>query len=101
MSKVAYISAGSSTRVKDGPGSLFGVWFAPVAGSTLVMADNPDLGASGPNFNALTSVTSTIAFPGVYPASPVPAYFDAHAFRFANALTVAATSSARVSVFYE
>ena len=97
----AYVSAGSSTRVKDGPGTLKGVWFSPVAGSTLVLADNPDLGAAGVNFNNATSVTSTIAFQGTYPASPVPEYFDAHATRFANALSVAASSSARVSIFYE
>ena len=98
---VAFISAGSTTRVKDGPGLFKGAWIAPAAGSSIVIADNPDLGTTGPNFNSAASVTSTIALPGVYPASPVPVYFDAHALRFANALTVAATSSARVTLFYE
>ena len=101
MSKSSYVSAGSSTRVKDGPGTLFGVWFEPFVGSSLVLADNPNLGASGPDFNLATSITSTIGFHGPWPANPEPAFFDAHALRFANALTVAATSSARVSIFYE
>ena len=101
MSKVSYISAGSSTRVKDGTGTLFGVWVEPFVGSSLVLADNPDLGAAGPNFNSATSVTSTIGFHGPWPTSPAPIFLDAHALRFANALTVAATSSARVSIFYE
>lgn len=98
---VAYISAGSSTRVKDGPGLLKGVWITPAAGATLVMADNPDLGAAGPNFNNLTSVTSTVGIHGVFVTGTNPLFFDGFAHRFANALTVAASSSARVSVFYE
>ncbi len=101
MSKVSYVSAGSSTRVKDGTGVLYGVWFEPFVGSSLVIADNPDLGASGPNFNLSTSVTSTIGFHGPWPANPSPFLFDAHALRFTNALTIAATSSARVSIFFE
>lgn len=101
MSKVAYISAGSTTRVDDGPGRLFGIWYDPVAGSSLVVADNPDLGASGPNFNALTSITSTIAFLGVQPTTGLVLDLDAHAFEYQNALTVSASSSARVTVFYQ
>ena len=101
MSKSSYVSAGSSTRVKDGPGTLFGAWFVPVAGSTLLLADNPDLGSGGPNFNNRTAITSTIASLGVYPASPVPVYFDAHALRFANALAVAASSSSPVPLFFD
>ena len=101
MSKVSYISAGSSTRVKDGTGTLYGVWVEPFVGSSLVLADNPDLGAAGPDFNLATSVTSTIGFLGPWPANPGTEFFDAHALRFANALTIAATSSARVSIFFE
>lgn len=96
----AYISAGSTTRVKDGPGLLKGIWVSPVAGGSLVLADNPDLGNGGPNFNALTSITSTIGIHGVFIAgNPVP--LDGFATRFQNALTVSATSSSRVTLLYE
>lgn len=97
---VTYISAGSTTRVKDGPGLLKGVWISPVAGGTLLIADNPDMGAT-PNFNNLTAITSTIANVGTWAASPQPQYLDGFATRFANALVIATTSSPRVSVFWE
>ena len=97
---VTYISAGSTTRVNDGPGLLKGLWVSPVAGGSLVIADNPDLGASGPNFNNLTAITSTIGNHGVFVAGN-PVFLDGMATRFANALTVAASSSSRVSVLWE
>src|SRR5688572_4858528 len=96
----AYIAAGSSTRVKDGPGRLFGFWIAPAAGSSLVLADSPNLGNSGPNFNSPTSVTSTIGFLNQFSVA-TPQYFNAHAAPFVNALTVAASSSAKVTIFFE
>lgn len=98
---VAFISAGSTTRVKDGPGLFKGLWITPVSGGSLVVADNPVLGNSGPDFNALTAITSTIGIHGVFQASSNPLYFQGFATRFQNALTVSASSSARVSVFYE
>ena len=101
MSKIAYVSAGSSTRVKDGTGTLFGIWLEPFVGSSLILADNPDLGSAGPDFNSVASVTSTIGLHGPWPANPVPVFLDAHALRFSNALTVSATSSARVSIFFD
>ena len=97
----AYISAGSTTRVKDGPGLFKGLWVTPVSGGSVLVADNPDMGSAGPNFNALTSVTSTVGIHGTWPASMPPAYFDGFATRFQNALVVSATSSARVSVFFD
>ena len=97
----AFISAGSSTRVKDGPGLLKSVWIMPASGGSLVIADNPNLGAGGPDFNALTSVTSTITNLGVWPATPSPTFFDAFATRFQNGLSIAASSSARVTVLFE
>ena len=97
---VAFISAGSTTRVKDGPGLFKGAWIAPAAGSSIVIADNPDLGTAGPDFNSPSSITSTIAFHGLWTVV-TPASLDGFATRFANALTVSATSSARVSIFYE
>ena len=97
----AFISAGSTTRVKDGPGLLKSVWITPVAGGSLLIADNPDMGASGPNFNNLTSVTSTIGIHGVFVTGTNPTFFDAFATRFQNALTVSASSSQRVTVLYE
>ena len=96
-----FISAGSTTRVKDGPGLFKGAWLTPVAGGSLVIADNPILGNGGPDFNALTAITSTIGIHGVWPASPSPTFFNGFATRFDNALTVSASSSARVTVFWE
>lgn len=98
---VTYISAGSTTRVKDGPGLFKGLWITPVAGSSLVIADNPILGNGGPDFNNLTAITSTIGNHGVFVTATNPTYFQGFGTRFSNALTVSASSSARVSVFWE
>ncbi len=96
----SYISAGSSTRVKDGRGRLFGFWIAPPAGSSIVIADNPDMGTLGPNFNLASSITSTIGAMGQFSVA-TPQYFDAFATPFVNALSISATSSARVTVFFD
>lgn len=97
----AYISAGSTTRVKDGPGLFKGAWITPVAGSSLVIADNPILGNGGPDFNNLGAITSTLGIHGVFVTATNPMQLSGFATRFQNALTVSASSSARVSVFFE
>lgn len=94
----AYISAGSTTRVFDGPGRLFGITVSATAGSSVLLADNPDFGASSPNWNS-PSITSTIARIGTF-ATANPAFFDFFSLPIKNALTVAATSSASVTVIY-
>mgnify|MGYP006921331063 CR=1 FL=1 len=94
----AYISAGSTTRVFGGRGRLFGIHVSATAGSSVLVADNPDFGASSPNWNN-PSVTSTIAKLGTF-ATANPAFFDFFGLSIQNALTVAATSSAPVTVIY-
>lgn len=100
MPRSTYISAGSSTCIKSGAGTLYVAHISPANGSSLVLADTPDLGAAGPNFNLRTSVTSTIAFIGTF-ASTVPASIDLNGAAFNNGLSVSATSSAAVTVVWD
>lgn len=100
MPRSTYISAGSSTRIKSGAGTLYLAHVSPANGSSLVLADSPNLGASGPNFNLRTSVTSTIAFVGTF-ASAVPASLSFNGTAFDNGLSVSATSSAAITVVWD
>lgn len=100
MPRSTYISAGSTTRIKSGAGTLYLAHVSPANGSSLVLADTPNLGAAGPNFNLRTSVTSTIAFVGTY-ASAVPDSLDFNGTAFDNGLSVSATSSAAITVVWD
>ena len=95
MSRPTFIAAGSNTLVKSGPGNIYGIHVTPANGTTVVVADSLNLGAS-PNLNS-TSLTGQIASVGTF-ASAVPAFIDMKGAHFDNGLVIAATSNARLTV---
>lgn len=94
MAKATYISAGSSTLVKSGPGVLFGLYLTPANGATVYAVDALNIGAI-PNLN--TDLTGTIS--RVTYGAATPDSVDFQGIHFDNGLVVAATSSARITVF--
>lgn len=88
--KYAYISAGSNTTVKDGPGTLYRV-LNSIAGSINLVEDG-DLGTTL-NMNALGGSDTIARAYGNLDFGP--------GVGFNNQLTIAAGSNAKVTVVYE
>ena len=100
MSRIASLSAGSTTLVRATSGTLFEVYIpSPPAGASVYVADISDAGTAGPNFS-LTSTTAgsnwSVRGP-IYGASAGPDTIDFKGLQFSR-LTVSATSSATVHV---
>ncbi len=95
---VALIALGSNTTVKSGAGTLYRVIVSPANGATVWIEGAANLGAS-PNLNAAPG-SATIAKVAEY-GSAVPASIDFGPGVSFPALTIAATSNARLSVIYE
>lgn len=98
MPKVAYVALGSNTTIKSGAGTLYGVAIGGAAGGTFVALDSVSIG-NAPDYNAIgRSVPSNLAIlPGL---AATPSYIDLPG-RFSTGLTVAATSNADLSIFYD
>ena len=96
MSRWHFISAGSNTTVSSTPTRLYSVHVSGANGGTVLIADNDDLGAT-PNFN-VASQTGLVASLGPL-ANAGPHAFNFAGARIENGLTIAATSSARITVF--
>lgn len=92
-----YVSAGSNTTISSAPGSLYSIQVSPANGSTVVLVNDANLGAT-PNLNS-DSLTGIIGRVGTYAAAtPDAVTFGGIGF---DALTVAATSNARLIVEWE
>lgn len=94
-----FVSLGSNTTIKTGPGRLYGVTIGGANGGTFVALDSVSIGVT-PNFATLgNAVASNLAFiPGL---AATPTQFDFRATPFEIGLTVAATSNASLSVYYD
>jgi len=92
------VAVGSNTTVKSSPGTIYRVLVSPANGATVWLENSANLGAS-PNFNASPNST-TIAKIGEY-ANAQPGTIDFGPGIGFDALTVAASSNARLSVVYE
>lgn len=102
MSRITKLSTGSTTLVKNAPGTLYAVHVFPVNGASVQIADiatAPNPTSGGFDF----SITSTVSGSNwsyrtqVYGSSSGPEYIDFKGLQFSQ-LTVSATSSARVDV---
>ena len=90
--KYLFISAGSSSSVKDGAGTLYAILSSNPSGGTIRADDAIDLGAT-PNLN--TSGSATIINHGAAELDFGPG------IGFNVGLTVAASSNAKLTVVYE
>ena len=100
MSRYTYISAGSSTTVLSGPGKLYSIHITPVAGSTLLVADSKNLGAS-PTFNSDADPSGGVLIGRFGPyGGTTTDYLDFKGASVNDGITVAATSNARLTVLY-
>ena len=98
MPKAQFISTGSNTNVKSGPGTVYGVNVGGVNGASVFLVDSVSIGAT-PNYINQVSNGSNIAVIG--PLTAAGGSVNLHGSQFANGLTVAATSSAPVTVMYD
>lgn len=100
MSRPTYISTGSSTTVKSGPGYLYGVHITPTAGSSLVVVDTvTGSGAGGFDMNSPTTTGLIARLPFSGASTSGPAFIPFWGVRFENGLGVSASSSASVTVY--
>ena len=96
MSRYTYISAGSNTTVKSGTGHVLRVLAGGANGGTVFLFDSMSIGAT-PNYPSLKAAgTDLIGF------LELPATMSNHelGIAFTNGLTVAATSSAPVTIVF-
>lgn len=92
-----YVALGSNTTIKATAGSLYSIQVSPSSNSTVVLVNSANLGAT-PNLNS-DSLTGLIGRVGPF-ASTEPQLIAFAGIGF-DALTVAATSNARLIVEYE
>jgi len=97
MPQYAFVALGSNTNVKSGSGKLYSVT-AGAASGTLVIADSLSIGAT-PNYVTIgQSVPSNIAY---IPLAATSQSYEFYGAIFQDGLTVAATSSAPVTVIFD
>lgn len=96
MSRYTHIATGSNTTVVSTAGNLYSVHIDRGNGGTVLLADSTDLGAT-PNYN--TDPTAVIRRIGTI-ADAGPHEYDFKGVHFDNGLTVAASSSASVTVYW-
>ena len=101
MAKRAFLTTASTHNVLRRAGTFYGVTISPVAGSTVVIADLADQGATGPNMNSPTSMTGAFMALGPFPASPNPITVRGFGTSVVNGITVAITSTPSVTLFYD
>ena len=89
--RYSLIAAGSNTTVKSSPGSLYTIVSSNPSGSTIRVADALNLGTT-PDFNTVGNATITNIGAAAVDFLPGIGF---------EALTVAATSNARITVVYE
>ena len=97
MPLAAYFSTASTHNVFRGQGTYYGFSVNPVAGGTVVIADLADAGATVD----IHSVASTVESYGTFPASPVPVNVPAPGVHLQHGLTVAFTSTMKVTAYYD
>lgn len=101
MAKSAFLSVASTHNVMRRTGTFYGLTLTPAAGSTVIVADLANQGATGPNFNAPTGVTGVFEVLGPWPADGVPRTYRAFGKQVSAGLTVAYTSTTYITVHYD
>ena len=97
MSRYRYISTGSNTTVKSGAGQLYGINAAGADGDTVFAVDSISIGVT-PNYVTQPSNSSNLA---AMPLTAAPLAIPTYGVPFNIGLTVAATSSSLLTVFYD
>jgi hypothetical protein len=102
MAHATLFSTASTHNVFRGTGTYYGVSItAPVAGGTVVLADLADAGATELNLNNPAGITGAFEAFGPLAASPPPTNLPGYGVRVTAGLTVAYTSSTRVTVYFD
>jgi hypothetical protein len=101
MPQSTYISLGSNTTVKTGAGVVYGVGVSGIAnGGTVFLVDSAGLGVA-PSYPAQFANSSNIAVFGTVAAATGPFGQNLWGAHFQRGLTVAATSNANFTVFWD
>jgi hypothetical protein len=101
MPQAVLLSTASTHNVFRGDGTYYGMSISPAAGGTIVLADLADAGATAPNINNPVGISGAFEAYGPFAASPPPDSVRGYGTRIANGLTVAFTSTMRVTVYYD
>ncbi len=101
MAKSTFLSSASTYNIIRRTGTFYGLTITPVAGSTVIVADLADQGATGPNFNAPSGVTGAFMALGPWPADGIPRTYRAFGKQVSAGITVAYTSTAYITVHYD
>ena len=102
MPRSRYIAAGSNTTVVSGPGKVYGVIASASSnGGSILVADTAALGLTI-NFPQRfdTAFASNIAVIGPLPMTSAST-FNLYGATFTEGLSIAATSNANLTVFYD
>jgi len=100
MALATFLSTASTHNVFRGDGTYYGMSVSPAAGGTVILADLADAGAPGLNLNAPAGISGIFEAYGVFPASPPPATLDGHGLGISDGLTLAFSSTMKITVYY-
>lgn len=99
MPRSQFVAVGSNTNIKSGTGTFYGAVVGGANGASFYALDSVSIG-NAPNYATLgQSVPSNLAY--VAGISAVPFQLDMHGVPFQVGLTVAATSNAPMTIFYD
>lgn len=99
MPRFSYIALGSNTTVKAGEGYLYGLTVSGANGGSVVVQDSIGIGVT-PNLVTLpTAVGSNIAHIATLGATPTE--WRMFGVPFQDGLTIAATSNANITVYFD
>src|SRR3990167_5475363 len=101
MALATFFSTASTHNLFRGDGTYYGVSVSPAAGGTVVLADLADAGATALNLNDPAGISGVFEAYGVFPASPSPFSLEGHGTALRNGLTLAFTSTMKVTVYYD
>ena len=98
MSQTTFVSVGSNTLIKTGPGRVYGTIVSGVDGASAFLVDSIGIGAT-PNYVTQLSNSSNVATIG--PVTAAGGSFDLYGAWFQVGLTVATTSNANLTVVWD
>lgn len=99
MPRYQHIATGSNTTVKTGAGQVYGMTVGGVNGATAFLMDSVSIGVA-PAYPTLLSSSSNILTVANLAAGN-PEHFPTYGASFVVGLTVAATSNAPVTVYFD
>jgi len=101
MAKATYLSTASTHNIFRGTGVYYGMHVTPAQGGTVVIMDVRDAGATAINISNPSTAVNPKGYFGQFASSPPPATVDGYGLRIQDGLTVAFTSSMKVTVYYD